>query len=325
MGFVVSDIGGTNARFAHCASRTGDLEHLSFERCADFRTIEAALISYFDRIRAAGCERVEGLVLAVASPVADDAIAPTNNHWHFSKARLRAALGLEWLLVINDFTAQAYAQINPSLDPHRTLTTPQPKTGQSLLVIGPGTGLGISALVSTIAGPLAINGEGGHASFSPADELESELLAFMRRRHDQPSAEHLVSGPGLENIHLFLTSRDGQETFLPAAEIGAGALAAAGRCRQSVHLLMRILATVLADQVLVFGAWQGAVICGGLAHRLGVLFADSGFVERLAARAAAQPLLANLPVSICQDEVAGLRGAQEARFSRHLDQHLICA
>ena len=93
------------------------------------------------------------------------------------------------------FYRQAYAQINSSLEPHRTLTTPQPKTGQSLLVIGAGTGLGISALVSTIAGPLAINGEGGHASFSPADEIENELLAFMRRRYDPPSAEHLVRGP----------------------------------------------------------------------------------------------------------------------------------
>ena len=36
-------------------------------------------------------------------------------------------------------------------------------------------------------------------------------------------------------------------------------------------------------------------------------------------------LPANLPVSICQDEVAGLRGAQEARFSRHLDQYQVCA
>ena len=82
------------------------LEHLTSERCADFRTIEAALSSYFDHIRAAGCERVEGLVLAVAGPLSDDAIALTNNHWHFSKARLRAALGLEWLLVIKDFTAR---------------------------------------------------------------------------------------------------------------------------------------------------------------------------------------------------------------------------
>ena len=72
----------------------------------------------------------------------------TNNHWHFSKARLRAALGLEWLLVINDFTAQAYAQINPSLEPHRTLTTPQPKTGQSLLVIGVERGFRIPSQVS---------------------------------------------------------------------------------------------------------------------------------------------------------------------------------
>ena len=167
--------------------------------------------------------------------------------------------------MINDFTAQAYAQINPSLEPHRTLTTPQPKTGQSLLVIGPGTGLGISALVSTIAGP-SHQWRGRTCEFSPADEMESELLAFMRRRHDQPSAEHLVSGPGLENIHLFLTSRDGQGNLPSVAEIGAG---------------------------------TGS---------------DS-----------AQPLLANLPASICQDEVAGLRGAQQARFSRHLDQYRVCA
>ena len=46
MGFVVSDIGRTNAMFAHCASRTGMLEHLSFERCVDFRTIEAEKFNF---------------------------------------------------------------------------------------------------------------------------------------------------------------------------------------------------------------------------------------------------------------------------------------
>jgi len=322
---VVSDVGGTNARFAHCTSQAGPLEHVVFERCADFKTIETALVHYLDQSRVAGCDRVEGLVLAVAAPVADDVVRLTNNHWHFSKTRLRADLNLDWLLVINDFTAQAYAQVNPNLTSRLALTGSQLRPNCSLVVIGPGTGLGISALVPTIAGPLALDGEGGHASFAPVDKIENDLLTFIQLRHGQASAEHLVSGPGLENIHRFLTARDGEETFLTAAEIGTKALGSEGRCRDAVHLLMRILATIVADQALAFGAWNGAVICGGLAHRLGPLFAGSGFVERLAIRGAAQPLLTDLPVWICMDEVAGLKGAQEARFSSHLETQMIGA
>ena len=80
MRFVVSDVGGTNARFAHCTSQAGPLEHVVFERCDDFKTIETALVHYLDQSRVAGCDRVEGLVLAVAAPVADDVVRLTNNH-----------------------------------------------------------------------------------------------------------------------------------------------------------------------------------------------------------------------------------------------------
>jgi len=43
--------------------------------------------------------------------------------------------------------------------------------------------------------------EGGHADYAPIDDLEIELLRFLRRRFGRVSMERVLSGPGLVNIY----------------------------------------------------------------------------------------------------------------------------
>ena len=152
--------------------------------------------------------RLDAMAIAVAGPVNAETVDVTNNHWLFNKHDLLRAV-LRQLLVINDFTAQALAQTDPRDNGNVEILPGESDENAPLLVIGPGTGLGVSALIPSANGPIQSR-EGWSCQFSPRNDDERALDAFMRRHSAHVSAEHFVSGGGLENIHHFLADRAGQ-------------------------------------------------------------------------------------------------------------------
>lgn len=314
MSLVAVDVGGTNVRFA---SADGDgLSGYHSMLCRDFPTFEAAFLAYQERID----RQVSAASIAVAGPVQAAEVDVTNNHWQFSKAGLLAEAGLERLLVVNDFTAQALAQTDPSA--HGNLQV-LPGTGPAdapLLVIGPGTGLGVSALVPAGDGYVPIEGEGGHVGMSPQNEAEMALMRARKAEVPHVSAEDFVSGPGLENIYRLQTG-----TELAAPEIGKAAMAGDGPAREAAMTMLGILGTVIADAVLTTGSWRGVVIAGGIVAQLQPLLAESPFAERFRHGGTMGRLLADVPVWLSVDPHAGLRGAAVAMATPSLQARVITA
>ena len=107
MSSIVSDVGGTNARFALAAGAGAGLSDIWTAQCADFPTINAAVEAYRQIVGAEKSAHVEAMAIAVAAPVKAAIVDVTNNHWRFAKRDLLTRLSLRRLLVINDFTAQA--------------------------------------------------------------------------------------------------------------------------------------------------------------------------------------------------------------------------
>ena len=302
MSLVAVDVGGTNVRFA-LAGADGLSAHHSM-LCRDFPTLEAAFLAYQERID----QPVSAASIAVAGPVQGEHVDVTNNHWRFGKRELMQALRLDRLLVVNDFTAQALAQTDPAAHGNLPLLEGDGQVAAPLLVIGPGTGLGVAALVPSPLGPVPLEGEGGHVGFAPQDDLEVDLLQRLRAETPHVSAEHLVSGGGLETLYRLLSGA----AELSAPEIGAAALAGDATARQAVHTMLGILGTVMADAILTVGCWRGAVIAGGIVAQLHGLVPDSPFAARLRHGGTMGHLLADLPVWLSVDPHAGLRGAAAA-------------
>ena len=265
------------------------------------------------------------MAIAVAGPVNAETVDVTNNHWLFNKRDLLISLSLRRLLVINDFTAQALAQKNPRENGNVEILSGKSDENAPLLVIGPGTGLGVSALIPSVNGPIPIEGEGGHVSFSPRDDDERALDEFMRCHSAHVSAEHFVSGGGLENIHHFLAERAGQPASLKAPEIGEIAISEDGLCRDAAMMLLGILGTVITDNVLTFGCWRGVVISGGIVPKLTPLIANSPFADRIRKTGLTKHLMEMIPVWMSVDPYAGLRGAEVALGNAYLAPRAIDA
>jgi len=325
MSLIVADVGGTNARFAMASQHDAVLHHVTHLRCAEFASLEDACVTFLANLPPAEGKAPKAMSLAVAGPVNDQLVELSNNHWRFEKARLRASLHLDRLLVINDFTAQALAQHGADDSGTTQILRGVRDASAPLLVIGPGTGLGVSALIPLSQGPLPIEGEGGNIRFAPRTQAERKLDDYMRQQVGHVVVEHFVSGAGLEAVHAFLADQDGGAPRLTAEDIGMAALDGEGLCRQAVHLMLGILGGAMADHVLTMGCWAGAVIAGGITPKLAPLIPSSPFEQRFRDAGAMSHLLAKVPVWLSQDPDAGLKGARAAFGNPYLAHRMVAS
>ena len=98
---IVGDVGGTNARFAVVRGR-GLPEREQTLSCAEFADLGAALLHY---MQSEGVASAKTAAIAVATPITGDQIKFTNNDWVFSIEETQRRVGVQDLLLLNDFTA----------------------------------------------------------------------------------------------------------------------------------------------------------------------------------------------------------------------------
>ena len=311
---VAIDIGGTHARFALAEMAQGRVVSLGPEttlKTADHASFQTAWEAFGAQ---AGRPLPRIAAIAVAGPVQGDLIRFTNNPWAIRPASLDAMLGIDEHLLVNDFAAVAHsvAQAGPEHFVH--LAGPDMPLPEGIVsVVGPGTGLGVAQLWRDKAGYRAQPTEGGHIAYAPLDAIDDAILARLRRRHLRVSAERIVAGPGLAEIHAALAAMEGKATReLPDSDLWA--LAMSGTDSLATAALDRFclaLGSVAGDLALAHGA-AATVIAGGLGYRIRDHLARSGFAKRYRAKGRFEHLMAALPVKLIVHPQPGLFGAAAA-------------
>jgi glucokinase len=213
--------------------------------------------------------------------------------------------------VVNDFAANAVAVPHLSEDDVLQVGGGAPVKDAPIGVIGPGTGLGVSAFVPSANGGAMIAGEGGHVTMAPATPQESALLDLMRSRFDHVSAERVLSGPGLVNLYNALCELS--ET--PAASYSAEQITnenvwnADPRTQEATSLFCAMLGTVAGNLALTFGARGGIYISGGIVPRISAFFAQSEFRARFEAKGRLNAYVAAVPTYVITRPLPVLLGA----------------
>jgi len=304
---LLADIGSSYARFA-VERESGRLENVRALRCDDYPDLEAALRAYLATV-AGG---VRHGALAIANPVEGDLVRMTNYHWRFSIEATREAVGLDTLLVVNDFTALAMGL--PYLTPGETHQVGGGRARERSVIglVGPGKGLGVSGLIPVDDGGwVSLGSEGGHAAFAPRTPREVFILEYALRQFGHVSAERIVSAAGIELIYMALAER-ADRTVEPLGMPEIERRAAAGQselCSEAIEVFCEILGTVAADLALTLGAQGGIYIGGGIVPRLGDLFTRSGFRARFEAKGRLSAYVANVPTFVILGQTSTLAGA----------------
>lgn len=266
---LLADIGGTNARFAlHAPGLPGAVTELQVAAHATAEDAVAAALAVLAPGGAQGGAPPDVAVIALAAPVSGEApVRLTNAPWVLDPAALRARFGFRRVRLVNDFEALAWAL--PHLGPGEAVRvgggTPLP--GAPLLVMGPGTGLGVAILVP---GAGAVPTEGGHADLPATTAREDAVVARLRARLGRVSAEHVLSGPGLVNLHEAVVALAGAPPAgLDPAGVVQAALGGGDRlAAETLELFWGWLGTVAGNLALGAGARGGVFLAGGIPPRL---------------------------------------------------------
>ncbi len=307
--FLVADIGGTNARVGLVTGEGNEIFGIEQFSNRDFPSLLEVVSNFLAKAQCAVLPKKA--CFAVASPVLCDEIKFTNNSWSFSIEELKTQLGLDYLHVMNDF--EAVARSLPFLaDPELHKVGPgTPRPHQALAVLGPGTGLGMAALMPAHPSGIPLPSEGGHAAFAPCDERETAIARHLRRSNGFVSNEDLLSGAGLCNIFAALSEMQGKAKRLPnAAEISEQAIKGEDAvCVEALECFCGILGAVAGDYALQLGAQGGIYIAGGIVPRFIDFLDQSSFRRRFESKGRMSNYVAAIPTYVIMGNQPGLIGA----------------
>lgn len=299
---LIADIGGTNARFV-LVGEDGAIGEATVLSCADFDGLETIVRAFLDLAKPAVPPR--RAAIAVASPVTGDRVTMTNRDWVFSIEETRHALGLDRLDVLNDFTAVALSILHLEESDFMRIGGGEAAPNCPVAVLGPGTGLGVSAVIPAPGGWVPLVTEGGHVTMAATNEREAAALAVLRDEFGHASAERVLSGRGLVLLQWSLCRLTGAEVCRQMKPEQVTEMGLAGTQKEAVEALdmfCAMLGTIAGNLALTLGARGGVYIAGGIVPRLGEAFARSAFRERFEAKGRFAGYMAAIPTAVVTRE-----------------------
>ena len=305
---LVVDLGGTNLRLGLVDGPGAAPRAIRDRLLAESGDLERAIASYLGEIGT----RVPSAALAIAGPVVGDDVQPSNPAWRFSASALKRALGFERLVVVNDYHALALALPRLGTADLAPVGGGRANPEGPRVVIGPGTGLGVAALVRHRGAWLPVASEGGQAGFSPLDDTEARVAAILARS-GPVTIERMVCGPGLLAIdHALAEIEGGSAARIRPEEVAAAASAGDARAARALDLFFAALGAVVGDAALFFCATGGAFLAGGILPKLLGPLRASRFRARFEDKPLVLDLMRRIPTAVIIRPYPGLIGAAAA-------------
>ena len=305
---VLGDIGGTNARFA--VLRNGVLSDIKHMKVSEYQQFSDALDTFL-KIRSAD-DPIHHALFGVAGVVEHERCALTNNPWIVDADELRVRFGFSTIHIVNDFEALAWSLPHLTSKDLSLIGGQKAKSVAPMVVIGPGTGLGVAAFVHSDRGDLVLQSEGGHATLPSGSPREDAIIANLRAQFGHVSAERVLSGPGLENLYRVVASLDSQTVpECTAPEITKAALA--NYCvvsRTALDTFCGLLGGVAGNLALSFGAQGGVYIAGGITPHLRDYLPQSPFRSRFESKGRLTSYLKSIPTYLVLHDDPAFIGLQ---------------
>lgn len=309
---LVADIGGTNARFALVADAHAGAQGFGSVATRAYPGLaEAATATVFDHTS----RLPRTAVIAVAGPVTGDRIPLTNADWVIEPLKLIADLGVDTVIVLNDFEAQALAL--PSLDDSvlESIGAGVVHEFGAKIVIGPGTGLGAAAMIHAADTWVPIPGEGGHVELGPVSDDDYRVWPHIERLDGRIGAEQVISGNGLLRLARAVAAADGADrNYAGPEEVTLAADQGDTVAQHTMEIFVRALGRVAGDFALIFLARGGVFLAGGIAPKIDRHLKTGAFREAFEAKAPHEALLKTIPTWLVRHPNPALEGL--AAFAR---------
>ncbi len=309
---LVGDIGGTNTRLALFEQGKEVGEEKKFIS-RNYKGLEEIVLSYLQG------RRVEKACFGIAGPVRNGVCKATNLPWIVDAAQLGKVAHIPAVYLLNDLESNAYGLLVLRKEEFCVLNQGVVQAGNQALIAA-GTGLGEAGLYwdGQVHRPFAC--EGGHTDFAPRDEMEIELLNYLRAKISHVSYERVISGPGLYAIFQFLIDskkytlhsvvKEEIEHSDPAKVISKwGAEKKDPACQHALDWFVSLYGAEAGNLALKMLALGGLYIGGGIVTQIVKKMQEGSFMSSFVNKGRFQQLLASIPIKIILNDRAALLGA----------------
>ncbi len=293
---LVSDVGGTNVRFARSEDgrQLTALKSYSVSVFPDFLT---ALEKYFDET--GGKKGCDGAAIGAAGPIAGGSVTLTNAAWTISEGEVSAKLGAP-CTIINDVQAVAFALPYLSGSDFTVLGPVAPVLSKAtrLFVANLGTGFGAATLIRTPREWICCPSEAGHMTLV-FPQWRDERLGLKFK-----SVEQILCGPGLSKLRAAIAN---EEPSLSSAEV----LASAGsdpHSSDALGLFTQIAGNVLGNLALAVAAWDGVFLCGSVARGFAAVADLALLRQALEDKGPMKEWMKRVPIALITKEDTALAG-----------------
>ncbi|OCG23459.1 glucokinase [Gilliamella sp. wkB108] len=305
---LVTDIGGTNARFALYNLTTNELSAITKILIAKHDVLLTLIKDYL----ATQSVKIDMACIAIACPIDDeDVITMTNNDLSFSRSELIRELNLTTLEVINDFTAVSTSI--PKLLPQDVVKIGggEPDLNYPIAIYGAGTGLGVSHLININGHWISLSGEGGHTELPMTNDEEDRILVQLRKKFGRVSTERFLSGNGIVNIYQALLQINNQpiEDITPDIIVQRALDNSCPICLQTLNHFCTFMGRFGGNLVLTLNTQGGVYIAGGIVPRFIEFFKKSAFRDAFENKGRMSFLVKKVPVYVITHKDPGLFGA----------------
>jgi glucokinase len=302
MTVLAADIGGTNSRLAIYEQGEDGLAQIAHQTYpSEEYSCVADIISLFLTSSRKHCDAA---CLGLPGPVGQgQVIQLTNLPWQVDREQLRKTIHTDQVELINDVQASAAGVYGHPVTDFECLHDGHTDPTGNRAVISLGTGLGVAGLTPS---GRAFATEAGHATFSPREDLDFDLLRDLSREYDHVSWERVASGPALQRIYSLLAPADAPQLDTPAIVEGAGS---DPLCRRTVDVFSRYVGVAAGNIALTMMGTGGVFFCGGVAPKIFDANGAGTMLEAFVDKGRMRPLLERVPIYLVRDEDLALDGA----------------
>lgn len=318
---LAADVGGTHARVGllrPCAEMHPPLDLLASHvyECAKWPGL-AEVLEDFLAHRAGAPRSIARCVLAVAGYLRGDELISENLRWPIRMSELRTHLSLDPVAIVNDFEALACGTRFLSGSDSTAVIDAKGAPGPTV-VVGPGTGLGCAVLLPNGDTPIVMPSEAGHGALAPGSDREIEVLRRLGRDRAYVHTGHVLSGPGLLNLHRTLAEIEGLEaTHAEPAAVSAAAIRGDDPlAREALSMFCALLGSFVGDLAVIFKAGAGVYLAGGILPSIREFLLASEFRARFLNKGLMRPFLANVPVRMIEHGQLGVYGAAAMEIAK---------
>jgi len=311
--WIIGDVGGTKVFLSYFNPMLQETLAESRYECANFDSLEHIITQFIDD-NAVGS--VSKMALGLPAPVYQRQVSLTNLPWVVDADSIETNCGIEKVFLLNDFYAAALGV--DALESSELLTLhdrPRKNTGNRL-VVGAGTGLGVSPVKNCNGRFMPQASEGGHIDFAPSNTLQAEILAWLLNRWSHVSYERVLSGEGIENLyHFFNAKHHGLSHSHIQKSTSAQAihqLTSSGDpiAKKTIETFVEIYGAFIGNAALLWHANDGIFIAGGIAPKLVDWMKHPRFVEAYLHKGRMEKVVDEFPIFLVTNEKVGLLGVK---------------